>query len=145
MRSALTLSLLLIVSGHGYADSGVGSNGIDATGLELPNGNNLDGAGIGIGQVEGSRPGKRTEDGGPDDDTNSASSVVPAQVYMGTAVANVNGFRVSDILDDDHGQQVASVNDLNQWRRAWGGARCFASCIWVCGELAIAARCGACR
>ncbi len=109
MKSAVALSFLLLASVPSYADSGVGPNGIDATGLMLPNGTVLTGAGIGIGQVEGLRPGKSTMDGGPDDATNSASTVVPAQVYMRTAVANANGFRVRDIFGVGHAQQVASV------------------------------------
>lgn len=49
-------------------------------------------------------PGKPVANGGPDDDDNSASVVVPAQVYMGTAAATTNGFRVLE-----HAERVASI------------------------------------
>jgi hypothetical protein len=105
MRLGLALILLfLVATTHGYAASGVGPNGINATGLLLPNDTVLTGLGIAIGQVEGGRPGKPMANGGPDDNANSASTVVPAQVYMGTTVATVNGFRVLD-----HPERVASV------------------------------------
>lgn len=60
MKSGLALLLLLIATAPSYADSGVGSDGINATGLMLPNGTVLTGATISIGQVEGPRPGKPT-------------------------------------------------------------------------------------
>ncbi len=109
MKAGFVLLLVLVASVQSRADSGISSDGIDATGLELPNGMPLNGAGIGIGQVEGLRPGKSTTNGGPDDGTNSASTVVPTQVYMRTAIANVDGFKVRDILGDDHAEKVASV------------------------------------
>lgn len=37
MRLALAVALVLIPAAHVYAVSGVGSNGIAATGLQLPN------------------------------------------------------------------------------------------------------------
>jgi len=56
------------------------------------------------------RPGLPIANGGPDDATNSATTVIPEQVYMGTTVANTNGFRVRNILDNDaHAQEVASI------------------------------------
>jgi hypothetical protein len=104
MRSRVALLLLLTTTTLSYADSGVGPEGINATGLKLPNGTVLTGTGIAIGQVEGSRPGKPTANGGPDDAANSASTIVPSQVYMGTTLATANGFRVSN-----HAELVASV------------------------------------
>jgi len=53
MRSVIALSLLTLTAGHCFANSGVGSNGINAAGLSKPGGGILTGAGIGIGQVEG--------------------------------------------------------------------------------------------
>ncbi len=104
MRPMVALVVVLASSAQSYAVSGLGPNGIDATGLELLNGMPLNGAGIGIGKVDGTRPGKPLANGGPDDPANSATSIIPAQVYMRTSAANINGFRV-----DDHAEIVASV------------------------------------
>jgi hypothetical protein len=110
MKLLLTLVLLLTVAERSYAVSGVGSGGVDAVGLQLPDSSSLNGAGIGIGQVEGIRPGKSTLDGGVDDASNSARAVVPAQVYWGTSLASSNGVNVRDgILMQDHAEQVASI------------------------------------
>lgn len=112
MKALLTCLLLFVAATPSYAASGVDSNGINATGLQLPLGAGaLNGAGIGIGQVEGTRPGKSTEDGGPDDAANSARAVVPAQVYMGSSTAVPgNGVTVINPFDmDDHAQQMASI------------------------------------
>lgn len=87
MRLVLTIAAVILVSGLCRADSGVGPNGIDATGLKLPNGNPLNGSGVGFGQVEGARPGKPIANGGPDDGTNSAPTIVPAAIYMGASTA----------------------------------------------------------
>ena len=104
MRYAIALGLLWLMTGHCFANSGVGTNGINAAGISKPGGGILTGAGIGLGQVEGARPGRPTANAGPDDMTNSAPTVVPAGVYMGTAIANTNGFRVNA-----HAQEVASI------------------------------------
>jgi len=110
MKSILTVCLLFTMSGLSYGDSAVGSNGINSTGIAKPGGGTLTGLGIGIGEVEGFRPGKSTANGGPDDGTNSAATVDPAEVYMGTSVANTNGFRVKNIITGEaHAQLVASV------------------------------------
>ena len=53
------LFAFFVLTGTTYAGiESLGPNGIDATGLLLPNGNVLTGAGINLGQVEIGRPGK---------------------------------------------------------------------------------------
>lgn len=63
--------------------------------------------------MEGHRPGKPIGDGGPDDASNSAATVVPAQVYMGTSVATGNGVTVRVVIGDvvlpAHAEPVASI------------------------------------
>lgn len=56
MRSRLYLLVILFTCSPAYSHSGVGPEGINAAGLLLSNGTVLTGAGIAIGQVEGSRP-----------------------------------------------------------------------------------------
>jgi len=110
MRFVIAIFFTFIFSSICYADSGVGAGGILSTGIAKPGGGTLTGLGIGIGQVEGTRPGKPTADGGPDDAMNSATTIVPAQVYMRTATANTNGFRVVETFSNTaHAQWVASV------------------------------------
>lgn len=100
-----SFSIWTVISVVVYADSeSIGPNGINSASLKLPNGGDLTGNSIGIGQVEGDRPGKPVDHGGPDDPTNSATLTVPVGVYIGTATATINGAKV-----DDHAQQVAGI------------------------------------
>lgn len=110
MRIILSLAIVMLLPSWSYAVSGVGSIGIRSTGLTLPGGGALNGADVQIGQVEGLRAGKRIEDGGVDSALNSAVAVKPLQVYMKTAVANTDGFRIwAGDPPLDHGQMVASI------------------------------------
>lgn len=53
MRFVLVLPLVLLLATWSNAYSGLGMNGINSLNLKLPDGTDLTGAGIGIGQVEG--------------------------------------------------------------------------------------------
>lgn len=58
MRYVLTL-LISILSSAAFADTvTVGRRGINSAGFLLPNGQKLDGDGVGVGMVESARPGK---------------------------------------------------------------------------------------
>ncbi len=92
--------IVLVFNGTVYAGiDSVGPNGIDATGLFLPNGTLLTGSGIDLGQVELDRPGKP----GFDNAANSNPFITPAQVFVedGAATANINV--------DFHPEEVAGV------------------------------------
>ncbi len=67
----------------------IGPNGINSAGLMGLGGMPLTGAGIGIGQVEIGRPGRRVADGGPDDAAHSDVSIVPAGVFLGNVADTV--------------------------------------------------------
>jgi hypothetical protein len=90
-----------------WAVSAVGPKGADATQLELPDGMPLNGAGVGIGQVEGMRPGKPIANGGPDQPANSASTVVPATAFSGTSTASNGDYTLIGLVP--HAQEVASI------------------------------------
>lgn len=64
----------------------IGPNGINSAGLLGLNGMPLTGVGIGIGQVEIGRPGRRVADGGPDDAAHSDQTIVPAGVFFGNTL-----------------------------------------------------------
>ncbi len=83
------LLLLPILTSAAYADlNSIGPLGINARGFKLPNGGNLDGEGVGIGMVEGYRPGKP----GHDLDTDKYNSAVkPHKVFQQSMDAPVNG------------------------------------------------------
>lgn len=85
-------------------EESIGSDGINSAGLKLPDDEDLTGAGIGIGQVEGFRPGRPTANGGPDNTSNSAVETVPEQVYKGSAISSSNGDFVQG-----HAQSVAGI------------------------------------
>lgn len=112
MRITCALLLVVLLTSSSLGESGVGSNGIKSAGLTLPGGGALNGADVQIGQVEGLRAGRRIEDGGVDTAPNSAAAVKPLEVYMKTAVATVDGFRMWAGFPPnqiDHGQMVASI------------------------------------
>jgi hypothetical protein len=106
MRRAIAL-LLVLTPTPCWAVSAVGPKGADATQLELPDGMPLNGAGVGIGQVEGMRPGKPIANGGPDQPANSASTVVPATVFSGTSTASNGDYTLIGLVP--HAQEVASI------------------------------------
>jgi hypothetical protein len=82
----------------------IGPNGINSAGLLGLNGMPLTGSGIGIGQVEVDRPGRRVADGGPDDAAHSDVSIVPAGVFLGNAADTTPNTHT-----DAHAQWVAGV------------------------------------
>jgi hypothetical protein len=73
-----------------------GLNGINSSGLGLT------GAGIGIGQIEEGRPGKRIVDGGTDAADKGSQYIVPTAVFRRDGAANV-------MDTDDHAEEVAGV------------------------------------
>ena len=90
----------------GYVSASVdsiGPNGINSNGLTA--GGMLTGAGIGIGQVELSRPGKRVADGGFDSPANANSSINPTDVFIRTT----GGISIANMNISDHAEQVAGV------------------------------------
>ncbi len=82
----------------------ISNDGINSAGLLGLNGMPLTGAGIGIGQVDIGRPGRRVADGGPDDAAHSDASIVPAGLFLGNTVDTVPNTHV-----DGHDQDVAGV------------------------------------
>src|SRR5262245_40252310 len=90
------------------ADS-IGPNGSNSEGLKGNDNQPLTGAGVSIGQVELTRPGKLTTNGGPDDAAHSNDSVNPTAVFFqnGDAIANMN--INNGPPDFDHAEQVAGV------------------------------------
>jgi len=82
----------------------ISNNGINSAGLLGLNGMPLTGAGIGIGQVEQDRPGRRVANGGPDDNAHSDVSIVPAGLFFGNTVDTTPNTHV-----DGHPQDVAGV------------------------------------
>lgn len=90
----------------------IGPSGINSAGLTLANGNPMNGGGVGlaipavtIGQVELTRPGESTADGGFDDDAHSSRDVVPYDVFRRTT----SGSSIANLYTDDHPEEVASV------------------------------------
>lgn len=105
---ALVASLLCSTA---YADNdSIGSGGANAVGLLLPNGMPLNGAGMGIGQAEGTRPGKP----GFDDPAHSALLIIPDGVYRqgGSVTAN-------EVWIGNHAEGVAGIM-ISQDSRALG-------------------------
>jgi hypothetical protein len=96
---SFTIAFALAQTTHASTDS-IGTNGIRSAGLLDANGEELDGDGIDIGQVEPQRPGK------PGYDTDAMccnSTVEPTAVFRRDATAGVN----QDY--DDHALNVAGV------------------------------------
>src|SRR5687767_14631504 len=59
MKAVRPMLVVLLFASSAYGDAeSIAPGGINSAGLQLPNGMPLDGAGMGIGQVEGTRPGK---------------------------------------------------------------------------------------
>ena len=89
----------------------IGPNGINSAGLTLANGMPMNGGAVGsvnpvaIGQVELSRAGWSTTDGGIDNAANSSPDVVPAGVFRRTA----SGGGIANLYTSDHAEEVASV------------------------------------
>ncbi len=97
-RAAYVATFVLLQFGNAWGSSDtLGPNGINSTSLGLT------GAGISIGQVEVTRPGKRIADGGPDSPANANAAIVPAAVFLrnGSAAANMH--------IDSHAEQVAGL------------------------------------
>ena len=100
MRYVLPL-LIAILSSVTYADTvTVGRRGINSAGFKLPNGQILDGDGVGVGMVESHRPGKPGYDG---DTTLYNTAVRPHLVFHHSGNAPVNG------LIDQHAQGVGGI------------------------------------
>jgi hypothetical protein len=99
----LALSFALTMNVLSNADTvSIGPDGINATGLTLPNGTVLTGSGINIGQVEGVRPGK------PGFDSIFNDLVEPDFVYYRDEIlANDPNNQNKGV--GDHGQIVAGV------------------------------------
>ena len=90
MRASLILAVALfiaaVVISANASQVTIGQNGINSVGVLGVNGLPLTGAGIGIGQVEQFRPGRRVAAGGPDDNAHSDASIVPTALFFGNAV-----------------------------------------------------------
>jgi len=96
----------LALTGSTHASSvTIGPNGINSDGLTLVGGTALTGSGIGIGQVELARPGKRVVDGGFDNAANSNATIVPADVFVRTT----GGAGIANMNTSNHAQQVAGL------------------------------------
>lgn len=100
MRYILPL-LFAVLSSVGYADTfTVGRRGINSAGFALPNGQPLDGEGVGVGMVESARPGM------PGYDLDTAvyhTAVRPHKVFHHSSDAPVNG------QIDQHAQGVGGI------------------------------------
>lgn len=100
MRYVLLL-LVAVLANTTFADSvTVGRRGINSRGFKLPNGQNLDGEGVGVGMVEPGRPGL---DGWDLDTDKFHDAVTPHRVFFRSSDAPVN----SPI--DNHAEGVAGV------------------------------------
>ncbi len=106
LQLASVVLVALVLAGSVHASSvTIGPDGINSNGLTLVSGTALTGAGIGIGQVELERPGKRLADGGFDNAVNSNMYIVPADVFVRTT----GGAGIANMNTSPHAQQVAGV------------------------------------
>jgi hypothetical protein len=108
MKSAKVLLCVVIVIAMGVVDTTCGSQesnglvGIRSLGLMTASNQPLDGSGASIGQVEETRPGKRTPVG-PDNSGNSNGNITPEGVFL------KNGVAVPNMNIDSHAEYVAGI------------------------------------
>jgi hypothetical protein len=108
MRLSLTLALVLVLATPLCADNFTnGPKGIRATGFKLPNGSQVNGAGVGIGMMEAGRPGDRDVDHNVDhyhDDVN------PLRVFeQRDQIEAPGGLGTYIELENGHATSVASI------------------------------------